>query len=120
MDLEILAEAEKEAGLVAEKEAAEMAEKEMAASATNSYNFNSDRIVFTVQVGAFINSVNSGTHSRYTDLFHHKYPDGLTRYYSGVYASKEEALDHLQQMKEKGFTDAFVIGLQGERRLFDR
>jgi hypothetical protein len=49
-------------------------------------------------------------------LFNQRYDDGFNRFYSGVFESYEEALSHLDQMKKEGYNDAFVLGLQGEKR----
>ena len=110
MDLDILQEAEKLAEI-------EGVEEQFADSFSgDSYDFASEQVIYTVQIGAFLKNVEAGTYKQYSGLFHHQYQDGYNRYYSGIFASKEEAEAHLQYMKEKGFSDAFVLGLKGENR----
>jgi len=48
--------------------------------------------------------------------FSHQYGDGLNRYYSGIFKTYLEAQDYTKIMKEKGYQDAFVVGLKGKER----
>ena len=80
------------------------------------YNFYDDNRVYTVQVGAFKGSVQTRKYSKLTNLFNHRYDDGLNRYYSGIFETSTEAENHMRIMREKGYPDAFVVALQGEDR----
>ena len=81
-----------------------------------SYNFSSDIVVYTVQIGAFKENVKTDTYQDSSGLFNQQYADGFNRFYSGVFESLEEANAHLDQIKKEGHDDAFVIGLQGKNR----
>lgn len=80
------------------------------------YDFSTDNIVYTVQIGAFMENVKTGTYEDSSGLFNHRYDDGYNRFYSGVFESNKEALAHMEQMKKDGYKDAFVLGLQGKKR----
>lgn len=109
-DLEILLESER----LAEMERAEEAYKEVLGG--TAYDFSKGNEVYTVQIGAFQQSVKTGTYANSSGLFNHRYDDGYNRFYSGVFESVEEANAHLEQMKKDGFEDAFVLGLKGTVR----
>lgn len=109
-DLEILLEAESLAEITRVNEV-------LADDLTGeAYNFNSDNVVYTVQIGAFKGNVKTGTYNESSGLFNQLYDDGYNRFYSGVFESSEEALSHLDQMKKEGYNDAFVLGLKGKKR----
>ena len=109
-DLEILLEAENLAEI-------EKMEKELIETFNGeAYNFSSDQVVYTVQIGAFQKSIKTGTYSEYSGLYNHQYEDGYNRFYSGVFKTEAEAKAHLEQMTASGFDDAFVLGLKGVDR----
>jgi len=80
------------------------------------YDFNSDLQVYTVQIGAFQVNPKVEEYINVMDLFNHNYNDGFNRYYSGIFATAEEAKKHLIKIKNEGYKDAFVVGLKGEKR----
>jgi len=80
------------------------------------YNFYEDKEVYTVQVGAFKGKVQTGKYSKLSDLFNHRYDDGLNRYYSGIFQTSTEARNHMKLMRKNGYVGAFVVGLKGEDR----
>ncbi len=82
----------------------------------SNYNFNSAQEVYTVQIGAFQGKAETDKYIELSSLFNYQYNDGLNRYYSGVFASRAEAMNYLNLLKMNGFKDAFVIGLKGEER----
>ena len=109
-DMEILMEAESLAEITRFEEALG---DEMSGAA---YDFSKNNVVYTVQIGAFLENVKTGTYGNSSGLFNHRYDDGYNRFYSGVFDSNEEALAHLEQMKKGGYKDAFVLGLKGNER----
>lgn len=109
-DLEILQEAETLA------EIANIEKAYAGSMAGNAYDFSSDNIVYTVQVGAFVKNVKTGKYKSSSGLYNHKYADGYNRFYSGVFETQAEAQAHLEQMQKDGFDDAFVLGLKGMNR----
>ncbi len=82
----------------------------------SNYNFNSILEVYTVQIGAFNGKAQTDKYIELSSLFNYQYEDGLNRYFSGVFASREEAVNYLNLLKMNGFKDAFVIGLKGKER----
>ena len=109
-DLEILLESER----LAEIESIEKDYADVLSGAA--YDFNNSNVVFTVQIGAFLQNVKTNTYSDSSVLFNLRYDDGFNRFYSGVFDSNEEALDHLEKIKKDGHADAFVVGLKGKER----
>ncbi len=114
IDLEILLEAERLAEI-------ERLEKELNATATTgAYDFKGESVAYTVQIGAFLKDVKTGSYKNSSGLFNHEYADGYNRFYSGLFQSEAEAMNHMKEMQEKGFTDAFVVGLKGNQRFLPK
>jgi len=82
----------------------------------DAYDFSENNVVYSVQIGAFLQNVKTGNYNKSSGLFNHRYDDGYNRFYSGVFESYEKAQNHMKQMKKDGYGDAFVIGLEGEKR----
>ena len=82
----------------------------------DAYDFSKNNVVYSVQIGAFLQNVKTGTYNKSSGLFNHRYNDGYNRFYSGAFESYEQALNHMKQMKKDGYGDAFVVGLEGEKR----
>jgi hypothetical protein len=80
------------------------------------YDFNSTKVIYTVQIGAFVEKVKTGTYDESSGLFNYRYDDGYNRFYSGTFATIEEANAHMMQMKNDGYKDSFVLGLEGKKR----
>jgi len=80
------------------------------------YDFDGDNVIYTVQIGAFKQNVNTSNYQDSSVLFNHRYDDGYNRFYSGVFESYDEALSHLKLMKKEGYDDAFALGLTGKKR----
>jgi hypothetical protein len=109
-DLEILLEAE---SLIEITRVEEVFTESMSGTA---YNFNSEDVVYTVQIGAFVENVDTSNYEDSSVLFNHRYDDGYNRFYSGVFQSSDEAMKHAEKMKKEGYDDAFVLGLAGKKR----
>jgi len=80
------------------------------------YDFNSEKQVYTVQIGAFLGNAQTEKYVKLTGLFNYRYFDGFNRYYSGIFESRLEAINYMKLLKKNGYTDAFVVGLKGENR----
>ena len=65
------------------------------------YDFNSDDVIYTVQIGAFMHNVNTNDYKNSSVLFNHRYDDGYNRFYSGVFESFNAAQAHLNQNEKK-------------------
>lgn len=98
-------------------------------NAQSSDNFNelmetlkdesSTLIIYSVQVGAFGHPKNpkKGYYEGVKNLFSRKYDDKLNRFFSGLFKSIGEAITYCDELRAKGYKDAFVLGLDGG---FDR
>lgn len=80
------------------------------------YNFKSDQKVYTVQIGAFRGNVQTDKYVKIAGLFNHVYEDGFNRYFSGVFESYAGAKNYVEELKDSGYGDVFVVGLKGEKR----
>ena len=82
------------------------------------YNFNIDNtsVVYTVQIGAFQGNVQSNKYDKLTNLFNHRYNDGLNRYFAGKFKTSNEARNYAKLLKKRGFEGAFLVGLKGNER----
>lgn len=78
---------------------------------------SSTLIVYSVQVGAFQINPRKGHFDNIKELFSNNYDDGMTRYFTGLFNSIDEAVKYRDELRNIGYTDAFVLGLDGG---FDR
>jgi len=78
---------------------------------------NSREIIYSVQLGAFKKQHKEGHFDTVEHLFSHSYDDGLTRFFSILFKSLNDAIAYRDSIRLEGFTDAFVLGLDGG---FDR
>lgn len=78
---------------------------------------NSTLIVYSVQVGAFMTNPRNGHFDGVKEMFSNTYDDGFTRFFSGLFNSIEEAVQYRNELRDRGYPDAFVLGLDGG---FDR
>ncbi len=78
---------------------------------------DSQEIVYTVQLGAFRNDPLKGHFENVENLFSQSYSDGLTRFFAKLFKSLPDAVAHRDKLRQDGFPDAFVLGLDGG---FDR
>ena len=65
-------------------------------------------LFFTVQLGVYSQEVPSEVMKNISPLDTKTMPDGKIRYFSGAYASQEEAAVKLAEAKKAGVTDAFI------------
>ena len=78
---------------------------------------DSREVIYTVQLGAFNKSPKEGHFDTVEHLFSHTYRDGMTRFFSKLFSSVNDAVAHRDNMRLVGYPDAFVLGLDGG---FDR
>lgn len=76
-------------------------------------------IVYSVQVGAFKLAKNpkKGHYDGIENLFSKKYDDKFNRFFSGLFSNLSEAITYCDELRIRGYQDAFVLGLDGG---FDR
>ncbi|HPQ32997.1 MAG TPA: hypothetical protein PK563_00780 [Tenuifilaceae bacterium] len=77
--------------------------KQFASAATDGYEG-----FFTIQVMALIIPVQAEHFSNINDISVTKGSDGIHRYTTGMFSSKEEAIAFLNEVRSKGYNDAFV------------
>jgi hypothetical protein len=78
---------------------------------------DSKEIIYSVQLGAFEKQHKEGHFDSVEHLFSHSYDDRLTRFFSKLFRSLNDAVAYRNSIRLKGYTDAFVLGLDGG---FDR
>lgn len=77
-------------------------------------------VVFKVQVAASENAIakSNKLYQDFPELEEILFEDGYYRYYAATFEGYHQALDYLdQQVKPLGYPGAYVIGLQGRRRM---
>ncbi len=99
------------------------------ASSQNSNNFDelmdtlkdksSTLIIYSVQVGAYKLKKNprKGYYDGVENLFSKRYDDNFNRFFSGLFRSIGDAISYCDELRSRGYQDAFVLGLDGG---FDR
>ena len=70
---------------------------------------NSSGTVFRVQIGAFKVVLNDEVFSGVKNVISFKGNDGLTRYMTGSFTDYKDAVLYSQEMKARGFEDAFIV-----------
>ena len=80
---------------------------------------SSTLIIYSVQVGAFKLKKNpkKGYYDGVENLFSKRYDDSFNRFFSGLFKSIGDAITYCDELRAKGYQDAFVLGLDGG---FDR
>ncbi len=78
---------------------------------------NSQEIIYSIQLGTFKKQHKEGYFDNVEQLFSHSYDDGLTRFFSKLFKSLNDAIAYRDSMRLEGFADAFVLGMDGG---FDR
>jgi outer membrane protein OmpA-like peptidoglycan-associated protein len=66
--------------------------------------------VYMVQVGAFIEDVDTDIFTGLEPIYVEKTQTGFTRYCVGMFTSYNKAEAAMQMLQKRGFTDAFIVG----------
>ncbi len=75
-----------------------------------------DGLIFQVQIGAFRNPIPQDHFAQFAPVMGQKLDNGITRYRAGIFRVYKEALDARDLIREKGYSDAFVVVyLDGEK-----
>lgn len=77
------------------------------------------RVFYTIQVGAIANS-DVGNDVRFVKIPEIRKligDDGMTRFYSGVFDNMDDTRTALNDLKGKGFKDAFICAFSGAKRI---
>ncbi|MDX2003450.1 MAG: hypothetical protein SFW35_13530 [Chitinophagales bacterium] len=76
-------------------------------------------ICFRVQVAASTKPLmaNDQQFKDFADLEAIRFPDGYYRYFTGKFETYFAAQEHLETVKAKGYAKAFVLALQGLKRM---
>ncbi len=80
---------------------------------------SSTLIIYSVQVGAFKLQKNpkKGYYDGVENLFSKRYDDNFNRFFSGLFKGIGDAITYCDELRARGYQDAFVLGLDGG---FDR
>lgn len=74
-------------------------------------------VIFKVQVGAFRNAINPAQFKGLTPLSAERLANGITRYTLGIFYDINAAQSAKDQVRELGYTDAFVVAFQNGERI---
>ena len=83
---------------------------------TTTYDFTGNEIYYTVQIAAVNKNNPLVRFNEVSSVFNHVYPDGLRRYFSKLFKTREEADQYKMVVREAGIQGAFVVGIQGQNR----
>ncbi len=73
---------------------------------------------YRIQIGVFRNHPNAETLKKIPPISKIPMPDkGLTKYYSGHYTSYKEAEKHITDIRETGFTGAFIVAFYNGQQI---
>ena len=75
-----------------------------------------DGLIFQVQVGAFRNPIPQDLYKEFAPVMGQELSNGITRYRAGLFRIYKEAKDTRDLIRQKGYSDAFVVVyVDGER-----
>ncbi len=77
-------------------------------------------ILYSVQVGAFINAIKSEVLSKkfnISEIIKSEMAEGYSKFMVGDFAEYKKARDHRETIKEKGCKSAFVVAYNGPKRI---
>jgi len=83
----------------------------------NPIAFNSNQVIYRVQIGAYRYKLSSDVFKDVPDLLIIEGNDGLTRYVSGSFPTLKRAAEHKIDLLLKGFEGAFVTAYKGGNRI---
>jgi hypothetical protein len=73
-------------------------------------------LIFQVQVGAFRNPIPQEHFKEFAPIMGQRLDNGITRYRAGIFRKYKEAIAARNGIREKGYSDAFVVAyLNGEK-----
>ncbi len=73
--------------------------------------------LYKIQIGAFKKKLSGNVFGDADDLTYVKGDDGLWRYYSGTFTSKENAAKHRIDLLQQGYKGSFIVAFQEGSRL---
>ena len=74
-------------------------------------------ITYTVQIAASSVHSHLATFNDIDAVYYFDYADGYRRYYSGQFSTKERAIIYKSYLKDKGYSDVWIVTLKGNKRL---
>lgn len=100
-------------------EQTELAQSEIdgIAASINPTEFDSNQVIFRVQIGAYRYRLSSDVFRDVPDLLIIEGNDGLTRYVSGSFTTLKSAAEHKIELLLKGFEGSFVTAYQNGERI---
>ncbi len=83
----------------------------------NSGGFKKGETIYRIQIGAFRNRLSKSVFGDAEDLIWIEGDDGLFRYYSGEFTSKQAAANHRIKMMTNGYDGSFIVVFKDGDRL---
>ncbi len=80
-------------------------------------DYNSDEVVFRVQLGAYRRQLSKNVFPGITDLVEIKTEDGLYKYMAGAYKTFSEAANRKVDLSIQGYGNSFVTAYRGGKRV---
>ena len=83
------------------------------------YDFSqfNESLTYTVQIAASSVHSHLASFNNIDAVYYFDYADGYRRYYSGQFLSKERAIIYKNYLKDKGYSDVWIVKLKGNKRL---
>ena len=78
---------------------------------------NIQGLMFTVQIGVFSRPVAVNQMQNADPLYVERRPNGYLRYTSGLFNSRQEAINYREIMAQRGYSDAFVTAFNNGQRI---
>ena len=76
-----------------------------------------DGVVYKIQLGAFSKPVSANAFKGLTPLSGEKLPNGVIKYYVGLFRRSVDADDALRKVHEYGFKDAYIVAFYNHKTI---
>jgi hypothetical protein len=76
-----------------------------------------DGVVYMIQLGAFSKPLPANTFKGLTPISGEKLPNGITKYYAGLFYRFADAESALRKVHEYGFKDAFIVAFYNRKTI---
>ena len=74
-----------------------------------------DGVAYKIQLGAFSKRLPANAFKGLTPISGEKLPNGVTKYYAGLFRCFADAEDALRKMRVYGFKDAFIVAFLNQK-----
>jgi len=76
-----------------------------------------DGVAYKIQLGAFSKQLPANAFKGLTPISGEKLPNGVTKYYAGLFWRFADADDALRKVRENGFKDAFIVAFFNQKTI---